>query len=74
MTTQAQRISYAARVIREGRQTSRRFDTCFESGDGDEVARKLWEKAAKCRKLASNISRYLSRPGCSSDKPEGLVK
>lgn len=73
MTTQAQRVSYAARIIREGRQTSRRFDDCFESGDGDEVARRLWEKAEKCSKLARNIRRYLVRAEGDTGKPKEPV-
>jgi hypothetical protein len=55
------RINYAARIIREGRNTSRRFDSCFEMYDGDAVVAALVTRSAKCAKLRANLPRYIAQ-------------
>ena len=57
----AERVQFAARVISEGRPTSRRFDTCCEMGDGDEVAVMVYRRSLNNPKIAANIWRYLSK-------------
>ena len=57
----AGRVSYAARVIAEGRPTTRSFDNCFENSDGDEVAAALVRRAQRNPRLAANLWRYLDR-------------
>lgn len=61
MTTFKERVNYAARVIREGRRTSRKFDNCFEMNDGDLVVLALVKRANKSGgKLAENLDKYIS--------------
>lgn len=55
------RLKYAASVISAGRETSRRFDSCFENYDGDAVAVALYRRAQSNPRLASNLYRYLDR-------------
>jgi hypothetical protein len=55
----ADRVNYAARVISEGRRTSRRFDGCFENGDGDEVVAALRRRAAANPRLSANLRKYV---------------
>lgn len=57
----AGRVNYAAKVISEGRPTSRAFDNCFENYDGDEVAAALVRRAEKNPRLAANLFRYIDR-------------
>ncbi len=60
MNTLQERINYAESVIRRGGNTSRKFDGCFEEGDGDIVVKALVSKADKrVGKLATNLSRYV---------------
>ena len=59
--TLAYRINYAARVIREGRPTSRYFDGCFEMGDGDDVVKALIKKSEKNSTLKTNLPRYIAQ-------------
>lgn len=54
------RVNYAARIIREGRPTSRRFDSCFEMGDGDAVVLALVKRAKKSPGLSTNLSKYVA--------------
>ena len=56
--TFAQRVSYAAKIIRERRPASRRFCGCFEEGDGDAVVNAL--VALANRRPGGNLSRNLS--------------
>jgi hypothetical protein len=53
------RVNYAARVISDRRPTSRRFDSCFENGDGDEVVAALRRRALRNPRLAANFRKYL---------------
>lgn len=55
------RVNYAVRVISEGRRTSRAFDSCFEEGDGDEVAAALVKRARKNEKLHANLFKYIDK-------------
>ena len=55
------RVNYAAKVISEGRNSTRTFDSCFENSDGDEVAAALVRRAEKNTRLATNLFRYLSQ-------------
>lgn len=57
----AGRVSYAARVISLGRETSRAFDNCFENDDGDAVIAILARRAQKNPNIAANLYRYLVR-------------
>lgn len=54
------RVDYAARVILDRQQTSRRFDGCFEHGDGDAVVLALVQRSQRCRALAANLPWYIS--------------
>lgn len=57
----AARVNYAVRVISAGSKTSRGFDNCFESCDGDAVAVAVYRRSLKNPALAANIWRYLGR-------------
>lgn len=63
------RVDFAAAVISRGGQATRRFDTCFEIFDGNEVAAALVYRARKspAGKLAANLFRYISRDIAESD-------
>jgi hypothetical protein len=56
------RVRYALEVISAGRPTCRTFDSCFENGDGDEVAAAVYRRSLRRPTLAANLWRYLSRP------------
>ena len=53
------RVNYAVRVMLAGRNTSRRFDSCFENGDGDQVSATIWKRALKNDKLMSVLPKYI---------------
>lgn len=55
----AGRVSYAAAVISNRRNTSRAFDNCFENYDGDAVVAALVRRAEKNEQLAANLPRYI---------------
>ena len=57
------RIEFAAAVISRGGNTTRSFDTCFESNDGDMVSAALVRraKANPTGNLAENLYRYISK-------------
>lgn len=59
----AERVNFAANYIRNGRPTSRTFDTCFEMHDGDAVIAALIRKgrADPAGKLAANLFKYIGR-------------
>lgn len=59
----AARVDYARDVIARGARTSRRFDSCFEQYDGDEVAVALLRRARAHpeSRLAKGLWRYLDR-------------
>jgi hypothetical protein len=57
----AYRVNFAARVIAEGRPTTRNFDNCFEMWDSDEVATMVYRRSLSNPKIAANIWRYLNR-------------
>jgi hypothetical protein len=55
------RVDYAARVISEGRPTSRKFDSTCENDDGDAVCAALMRRAEKNERLRVNLFRYINR-------------
>lgn len=59
----AARVNFAASYISGGKRTTRRFDSCFENYDGDQVAVALYRRtlARPDTNLAANLFRYLSR-------------
>lgn len=61
MKTLKERIDFAARVIREGRRTSREFDSCFEQGDGYAVVIALVRRGKKNPIIAKNLPRYVAQ-------------
>lgn len=61
MKSLTERVNYAARVIKNGRPTSRAFDDCFENGDGDEVVRALVRKSKENPILAANLPKYIDQ-------------
>jgi hypothetical protein len=60
-----ERVDFAAAVISRGGNTTRNYDTCFESNDGDSVAAALVRRANTNPggKLAQNLFRYIDREG-----------
>jgi len=58
--TTMDRINFAASYITRGRLTTRTFDTCFEMGDGDDVARGLVRRSLKNERLAAALPRYIN--------------
>lgn len=56
----AYRVEFACRVILAGRSTSRKFDTCFEMGDGNEVAAAIYRRALKNPTLMEALPRYIN--------------
>ncbi len=56
----AGRVSYAAFVITNKRNTTRAFDNCFENYDGDAVVAALVRRAEKNEKLRANLFSYLN--------------
>lgn len=55
----AYRVKFAVDVMRRGGSTTRTFDTCFEMGDGDEVAANIYARALKNPKLMEAFPKYL---------------
>lgn len=61
----AYRVDFACRhILRRGGHESRRFDTCFEMGDGDEVAARVYKRALKNPRLMAALPRYLRVDMC----------
>ena len=56
------RVDFAAGVILRGGECTRKFDTCFEMGDGEEVARRLYRRARHNPSLAAALPRYVRPP------------
>jgi len=61
MPSFAARLNYAARIICERGPTSRRFDDCFENGDGDQIVAALVERSTKNPRLSENLPRYVAQ-------------
>lgn len=59
--TTKDRINYAILTIKRGGKTSRKFDTCFEMGDGDLVASEIVLRSKKNERLAANLPKYLGK-------------
>lgn len=58
--TFSDRVNYAARWIVSGRETNRRFDSCFECFDGDAVVLALCRRAEKNERLRQMLPRYIA--------------
>ncbi len=63
MTTQ-HRVNFVCAYILRGRQTTRTFDGCFEMGDGDMVAAKVYRRALRNPRLMAALPRYLTVDSC----------
>lgn len=74
MKTLQDRISYAANTIHKGRPTSRRFDSCFEEGDGDAVVAALVKRAETNPKLKENLPRYIAQTSIDKHSPRQLAE
>lgn len=59
--TTKDRANYAISVIKRGGKCSRKFDSCFEMGDGDLVAAEIVSRSKKNEKLAKNLPQYLGK-------------
>jgi hypothetical protein len=58
--TFSDRVNYAARWIISGRETNRRFDSCFECYDGGAVVLALCRRAEKNERLCQMLPEYIS--------------
>ena len=56
----AYRVSFACARILSGGATTRAFDTCFEMGDGNQVAARVYRRALKNPRLMAALPRYLN--------------
>ncbi len=61
MKSQSQRIAYAQRIITQNLETSRKFDGCFEMGDGDEVVMELIKRSESSPTLKANLPKYICK-------------
>ena len=64
------RVNYAAKVISQGGNTTRAFDSCFEMYDGEEVATILYRRSLKNPRLRENIWKRL----CEKTVMESVAK
>ena len=53
------RVTFVCSYILQGRKTTRAFDGCFEDGDGDEVAARVYKRALKNQKIMDRLPRYV---------------
>lgn len=60
----AYRVEFACRHILRGSRITRHFDTCFEMGDSDEVAARVYRRALKNPRLMAALPRYLNVDLC----------
>lgn len=58
--TMQDRVNFACAFVLSGRDTTREFDTCFEMGDGEEVAARIYRRALSNPTLMDAARRYLS--------------
>ena len=56
------RVDFAAAAIIRGGGCTRKFDTCFEMGGGEEVARRLYRRARRNPALAAVLPWYVRAP------------
>lgn len=61
---QSYRVDFACSVILSGREITRKFDTCFEMGDGDEVCARIYRRALKNPRLMAALPKYLRVESC----------
>ena len=59
--TAKDRVNYAIRTISRNEKTSRKFDSCFEMGDGDLVAAEIVSRSKRNERLAANLPKYLGK-------------
>jgi hypothetical protein len=59
--TTKDRVNYAVRLISRNGQTSRKFDACFEMGDGNSVAAEIVSRSKTNERLAANLPKYLGK-------------
>jgi len=59
--TTKDRVNYAIRTINRSGKTSRKFDSCFEMGDGDLVAAEIVRRSKRNERLAANLPKYLAK-------------
>lgn len=59
-----QRASIAINMLKKNKSFSRKFDDCFEMGDGDEVMNVIIERAGKDFWLAMAIRDKMPDLGC----------
>jgi len=59
--TTKDRVNYAISFITRSGQCSRKFDTCFEMGDGSIVTAEIVRRSKKNARLANNLSKYLDK-------------
>lgn len=59
--TTKDRVNYAISVITRNGQCSRKFDTCFEMGDGSVVTAEIVRRSKKNTRLANNLPKYLGK-------------
>lgn len=57
---QSYRVQFAIAVMKRGGQTTRTFDTCFEMGDENEVAARIYARALKDAPLFAALPNYLN--------------
>lgn len=55
------RVNFAVDYIRRGRNTTRRFDTCFEMWDGDAVAVAVYRRMRHDPDMRRKLWRYVAR-------------
>lgn len=58
----AERVSLACAYIAARKETTRKFDTCFEMYDGDAVGVAVYRRSLRNPRLRANLWRYLGRP------------
>jgi hypothetical protein len=56
---QSYRVAFACAVMLAGRNTTRTFDSCFEMGDGNDVAARIYRRALKNPRLMEVFPKYL---------------
>jgi len=65
--TTKKRVNFACAVILSGRNTTRKFDSCFEDGDANQVGAGVYRRALKNPKIMDSLSRYCDVAMCKED-------
>lgn len=61
METIDQRADYITEIIKAEKPSDRRFASCFENGDGDELLRELLIRATNDDVLEKNLPHYIAK-------------